>query len=822
MKIQLIKNTGLTLKNKIQHNGDIKPLEDYLATLGYDPDFLTQKERTGKTLTQLTFSETFINGNDNFNIEDIANYDYAVVENYNYLPNIKSFWVITAKRLDSSKNWTIKFEIDLVATFGTSKLNLDNPLSISRKHINIFNEFESYGDKKIKENSILKHRQPSNDFEIKSKAYKDIFYNDLEEKFKNELGIEYWGIYTYSAKDSETVIANNTWLKGSILNAEGKVEYTDEVKITNADAELLTPFKTGGGKISVNNLGSTAELYSWDSSENFKKLIKNPKIKSFKIIDFLPINTITIKNGSIYSKEDVDGIYYSSLQIVDTNDNLINPKPEDIVGFETLAGYSKEILKQEYKPKENILFDFEYADTYFSDDDINNLWTSNQQIEIQFSPFKEFEIGYEIESPYSNNVFSNNDLDILPTKDKPLFNRIYTFSSTSNTFVNELINKTNGATIEKTTRSSEVPLLTDKWEEFNLQKKNRIAQQFGLPAASAGAGFVVGGPVGAAVGLGLSTGGTILKNQKLKNTPATVNNANTDFRSDSISTGINSKRLYIHQPDEKTKNSLAFEFHKFGLFHFYMSDKYNLNNLLPKYRFNYLELSPNATTENTKDLDLSYAKKYIEQLQNGIVFWNYESDSQRKYILDYNYKNPDKEGIMENINTLNLELKTGYNYRLEIDNTSGKYNKGINLTVGIAIGNANLYKPESLTIIASASQPHLFSNIDLNNADDIRAGFVTSGSKFRVDADNIKNANSQLRLMGTFDPDDFIITETPATKKKEKELLKLTKKEALKEAKAKGKNPKKHLTPEQKKALDERTKLARDKAKEQAKNENNN
>lgn len=633
MKIQLLKNVTILDKNKINHNGNFAIVEEYIKSNSepsYDPEFISKGEMNlnGKTIQQTKFSATFIHGENGFNTKEISNYNSAVIFDYPYLPDIKSFWIIKSKKLESSNSWTINFEIDLFTTFGISKIDLSKPIRISRKHISDYDQFESGTiASKLKADSILRHQQPSNDFQFITQKKPSIFYNEREDKLKNNLGLNesIFLIWTLGLD-----MFSDVWDSATFV-AYGNKTYAGDFYLSNPDIQIITPL--GEKQIKYKD-DASSDVYESRPRILFEKWLDDSRVLSAKVVDFLPdpaLNTTT-ETSDILTLDESGTMLVAST----TESNSVFGFAKSNKGFENMGVV--------YKINED-LFDYEITNLDFSEEaDIS--WNKKQVIALQFEPFRSYEIGISTEEFGSNNSFSAGDLEYMPIKDLELLSRKWSYSTQEFSIIDEILNKDRGNEFYKLNRSFDLALATDPWKEANQQKLNRVAQNIALPAASAAAGAAVGGPAGAAVGFGLSTTNTILKNQKLKNTPDTITSTSSDLRTEALA-GYNTRTLKIRKPDNFSETILAQELHKYGLYHFEAQLKLTEQELFPKYRFNYLEISPMESTDIIKDLDQEYKEIYLKQLQNGIVVWDYDNEVKREHFLNYEIKNPDREHTLE-------------------------------------------------------------------------------------------------------------------------------------------------------------------------------
>lgn len=804
MKIQLIKNSGLIGINKIFHNGDFSVVESYLEDR---TDYLIDDfnfdipDSVGKDIKQTKFKNTF-------RLDSIEGYDSAVVEDYPFIEG-KSFWIIKNKNYLDNGQWDIEFELDLVSTYGISKLDIDKEIAISRKHMNYSSQFNNYLTGDLKNDSIYRHQQPSNDFEIKSFKFEKYFYNEREDEIAEYLRTDNFLVYVL-ARDSFD-IGDNFEVGLTALNTDiepSETNYFSEHEGYAPDSYITAIIPATFSNINFLDTDGTETGNNSSPMGLFIRELKDwEEIQYAGIIDYNPnpqyqIIGETTEDNTVRSWGLDNGIKTSYVLIKTDGENEAVGVIPDVV---TKKGYTTT-----YNPIGDELFQFKLPDSFFAEDDDLNKWDTSQVLEIEFSPFKSFEIGAETENPYSKNIISNNDLNNMPLADKVLFERTLSPNAQASTHY-DTFDTIFGNGIHKTSRHGELAHLSNAWADRNNQKIVNSISDWAGPIKAAAAGAAVGGPVGAAVGGGLAAFNTVLKNQKMKNAPSTLQNTSNDLKDEMVS-GYNTKNLYIHGMDGNTKNAVAFEFHKWGTYHFEYSIKYSLDKLLPRIRFNYLELSQVASVEHIKELDLTYALSYLDQLKNGIVFWSWDiSDQINNYLFNYNYKNPDKEGILEKINKYDVNVQTGYSYAITLDNSTGKYDNGILFTYSFRTDSDTMLRENTYTSMLPFGDYLEIRNEYITNATLMRVqklGTIgTANARFSFDLENV-SADGYISIIGAFNSDDFSVEETPSTKKSLKKKIKMD--EKIAKANLKNRTPLKiarTLTEEQKAALDKKTNI---------------
>lgn len=799
MNIKLLKNTKIDYKNKIA--GGIEQLELYLKSYdsGYDD---TRTELNTKNISQYSLSITLDRKVANFNEEHILEYDAVIIEDYPYLRNIKSFWLIQNKKFNSESNWTFDLEIDLISTFGIDKIDLDKPFKISRKHIRDLDNFENYETKKLKTNHFYKNSQPSLDFDTFSNLKKEFIYNDNEKEIEANIGSKYWAIFAVNLSEfsssSDTVYYDFNF----------SFDDNEDIIIGSSLGFPATPWLNRTFKYPDNSVvpkSSPNRLWARELIDD------DSRVESISIIDFQPYNIYSIPDKAAGTTEDPYVIINNSGEaglaaiLTTLDDEVVGVAPRYIKQSNTTSTY---------KASEN-LFDFTIADTYFDGTD-NDLWTEKHILAMDFPPFKYFELNFSSETPFSRNLFDYSDMDKMIKKDVEFLERRYDFSTPTLSYNDKLLNKSTGQSNFGLRRDFTPSRATDAWKEYNHNKTNRSMTDFGLPVAAAGAGAVagsvvpgigtaIGAGVGAAIGIGTSVANTVLKRQKVKGQPDTTTEASIDF-GNVLLKGLDTKGIYIHTPISSQKTAIAFELHKWGLYFHDMGKKFNnKDEILPKKRFNYLEISSSENINIIKDLDRVYSMIYLGQFKGGITLWEYGNSDTDNYIFNYNYKNPDKKGILEQMNEWILDIEAGYNYYISVDRE--KYDNGLTITAGLTTSTW-LNADNTLSIpMAPNITGTFFNSNDLELADRLQLN-IGSDDKITFIISNVKEAGF-FRLYSNWNPDDIEVTKTATSlrtlRKESKENKKKLKK--LKNENSIVITSKKELTEEQRKAMEERTKI---------------
>lgn len=817
MQLQLLKNTKIDYKNKIA--GGIEQLELYLKSYesGYDESWSTIEIFNNKKISQYSVSITLENGFADFNPDLIIEYDAVIINDYPYLRNQKSFWLIQNKNFNSEKNWTFDLEIDLLSTFGLDKLDISKPIKFARKHIRDLDNFKNYKDKLLTEDHFYKNTQPGMAFDTFSLLKKEFIYNENEKKTEERIGTKYWAVYAFNGSVAGDVEGESIYLHNNFVFDDNK-----NIHIGSPILYLVTPwvskhfFFPGGDSLPP----VSTPLRLWG-----RELIDNDEgVNSISIVDFQPYNLFEITDEGDGSLEDPFHIINNKAD--SEPDTIITSSEGDTEAIGVTPNYiSQSNTTTTYKSSEN-LFDFEIADNYF-ENDTKDLWNEKQVLAMEFPPFKYFELNFSSETPFSRNLFDYSDMDRLITKDSEFLERRYDFSTPILGVNDKILNKTTGQSNFGLRRDFTPPRATNTWKEYNRQKVNRSMTDFGLPIGAAatgaiagsvvpGVGTAVGAGVGAAVGIATKTGKTILKRQSIKNTPDTITEASIDF-ANVLLKGLDTKGIYIHTPIASQKTSIAYELHKWGSYFHEMGKKFkSIKDILPKTRFNYLELSSSEDTNITKNIDRIYSLIYIGQLMGGITFWEFGNSSTDKYLFNYNYKNPDKEGILEQNNTIKFVIPAGYTANIK-QKSSVSEDKYRNTTIqGMAEtgGEGNGYS-DNWSIFLVPGDRDVGSAYAITSSSDGSAdrrinthlGY-NHGILFSLPES--QSSDTTLTLVGPLNPDDFELETTAATYKESKKEYKALKKEYKNKVKNNTKiipMMKKELTQEQKEALNEKTKI---------------
>lgn len=652
MKVFLIKNSSIDAKNIIEHNNNFLLVEQYLeVNTNYNSnDFenLISIDIKDMEIEQLQFSKIFTNGNKNgdFILEDVSLLNGAIIENHPFIKQ-KSYWLIEKKKIINSDECEITFIFHSSQTWGIGKLNLEMPLQIEKKHFNYVGQFldpSNRSPNKLKTDSIFREMQPSGDIDIIATKKNNFFKNEAELKIIQKWLIEKWVVVTikkdddvltfydetgevpFDDKDGFNILVEPT---NSELN-NNKIRYKYPNLYINLYVPLLeaapeVPFNIGGKIISINGLFQ------------LNQIIKNEYVYDLKIIDNLPSNKLSLNDNDeiegfdLYAKIKDAGGYWFADRVISKENSQVSYSP---------------ISEQ----KSKLLYDFKLVDKNYNND---LMFESNQILELNFEPFKYFTFEFYSEVIGTGWHLNNNQLRFLPKVNQELFKRNFNYAPYSLEYIDE-VDVLFGSKFNKTKRSILLPVDNDAWMQYNQQKLIRGTGEFidiaSTTAGAAATGFSVGGfpgaIIGAGIGFGLSTIETILNQQAIKQTPNTAQGSATEINTEALS-GYDSKSITIYEPIDSQIKKLAFEFHKEGIwcynFNFTID---SIDDLLPKDRFNFLKLSKLAQISVIKnDLDDVYRKNYLENFQNGITLWNWNTKG-KAFIFDYKIKNPDRNNNM--------------------------------------------------------------------------------------------------------------------------------------------------------------------------------
>lgn len=661
MRVFLLRNTGITRTRTIEHNNDFTIVEDFLSkTSNYDIGLMDDESISGlskRTLTKLkslSFTETFNDNKDNggLDILKINEYDSAIVKGYKLFPNIsKTFWRIKNVIYISGGQYTLDFELDISTTFGISLLDFSNSKpKFERKHIAYKKQFfdlENYG---LNSSSILREHQPKGEEQIFYHPTDVKLTNPAIEEIKAKWGFEYWIVFTMrrDGVEGETENIDLAFSTRNNTNTDSRqrletASFQVFVPISNQD--ITIELSDGDGTITMNGY----KTYSINKG--------NPALENARIIDWPPVNDMYI-----------DG------------DKLIVP---GILNFgdidKEVAIISPEISKDKSRtplhiPQDEMdrLFDWVPAESDFEIDGENQFETKHI-LDLEFFPFKEFEIGFYSEYENSGWTFENNMLRYLIKKNAPLFYRSFAFGENDWGVVDVLTDAKDsyglqyGSAVNKIKRTLQYPLFNDVWKEYTQQRLVQGAQQFLIPV---GVGFLNGGIKGGLAGAGIASVSTALRNIEMKNKPDTAQGS-ADIINIEQMEYFDTKAIKVKQLQFETRNRIAFEFHKFGTYHYNNNIKIeSIEDLLPNERFNYLKLSKIENLEILKNKNLPeiVLKSFLDVLKTGITYWVWGNDqkdatypdlellpsstlipAQNKntirntLIFNYNIKNPEKE-----------------------------------------------------------------------------------------------------------------------------------------------------------------------------------
>ncbi len=653
MQIFLIKNSDIDKLNTIKHVNDFQIVLDYLTekTNYNNTDMENITSTNGSNIKFNSFNEVFnidsVNGT--YNLEDLNNFNGAVIKNYPFYKNYNdglSYWWIS--KIEYLNNLSVKifFTLDAVTTFSIGVIDIKKVVNIDRKHKNYVNEISPNGE--MSKDSFFRMLQSTPDFDSIVEYHPRFFTYDNEE---NQLALarsQYWFVFTV---EKEFLTNNPSSGTPTILKMTERINnyHTYEQYFrSNYNYFVLL----GTNKIAQDYIFDYIDpppdpppdppedpetyIQTVNFADLFYSLIADPKLIEIKVFDFPPFKEMYTNN---------EGQVHGYYKFWDHNHYFQGIKPERLENTWSVKLYPQADKK---------LFTFE-APSLLDD------FKKEHILELQFEPFKSFELGFTNEPMNTGFQFSNNDKIELKNDKICRIPNLGTGSYGWTDILEENYNKKDvGETKDtvysslygnKTKRSIVFPTVSSKWNEYNEQKKYRSFTDFGKPIAGvAKTAALIAIPGGVAVkGAALVTKvgksasglfGTMAKRKSIKNTPDTVSGSSDDILTEMLS-NFNSKCLKVKKYNENAENAIALEFHKYGAKFFnmpFMLD--SVNALFVKQRFNFIKLS-NLDIKKEYNFDLS--NYLIDLLVDGITFWEFPNANTNvtNEIFSYKKANPD-------------------------------------------------------------------------------------------------------------------------------------------------------------------------------------
>lgn len=188
--------------------------------------------------------------------------------------------------------------------------------------------------------------------------------------------------------------------------------------------------------------------------------------------------------------------------------------------------------------------------------------------------------------------------------------------------------------------SNEMTLLTNAWQDYELQNKASLRTGILSGVAQAGAGLALGAITG---GVGLAVAGSavistaggianeLIKRQDIKETPDTLRKSMGSAVVDD-----NIKGLYLqveeHQIKDVYRNIIFNYFYHYG----YKCNDFKKPNTRSRYYFNYIKIiGANIKT----NIDADFRAEIENAYNNGITIWHYRNASTFKGVNNYDYEN---------------------------------------------------------------------------------------------------------------------------------------------------------------------------------------
>lgn len=585
---------------------------------------------------------------DNFKYFNLKN-DYAAVFDYPFNPDKWTYFFINKiEYLSNFNHFKITLNIDLLNTFNILEvIDVNRKIAMYRGHLKDSSLFDNSVDYlKFKKEHPFKLMQPiSQDVNFKNQKYLNKLINTKKEQIAINLGFEKWAIFAVAPDAFEhwqnaeynNIIATKT---NSTIPYENKIiqrgsTETLYVYVPYSDSEI----KVKGG---VNN-----------TTLRFKRLYDylkgNPLLYSIQLIDFPPFNYLE-------DREDTEGHYlYVPAIIIYDGPSSTDPALGIIAGsnFQDKDGNSIEMANQGIRREDlinyfaienNFIFDYKKPtnedDWIITDDQplTNFLWNEKNEIIMQFSPFKNYEIGYFSESYNNYEIYSLNNQQTIDFNeiDRPFLNRywlINSFATTSfaseigdNIYYDDKIENENyfeGNYSTKENRALLYPTINNAWSNYNLQKEARAIDDFGQPIAAGLIGRLVFKKGGGLIGGGISLTNKIIKRQTIKHEPNEIKNNSIDIFSELI-IGHNSFTISKNEIRDNQRESIAYDYFKKGIY--LLNNYFHIRKILfNKERFNFLQISQEENIDIfNQNLIKIYRNDYLNILKNGVWYWIYK------------------------------------------------------------------------------------------------------------------------------------------------------------------------------------------------------
>lgn len=618
---------------------DSEKLTDYLAEFrGFKTDLLQEYNLTANLAD-------FLDCNINLNLLDIDSseiqyYTSALIKDHPLYEGY-SLWIIKNHKYKNQNNFICKLHISILNTKGIKNLIKlkDNFINITRKHKG-YNE--DFTDDKLNRDSIFRELQPSININLKPNITDDDTIQIENDKGLADLYTDYpsgyWIIATldpydniifqtkYIGKNQKAQISLNTiTILFYCSNDKDQIKYnaswngTDPNIISVDSVQLINDIQLLGNKI----------IYSIVLTDIPPYKIKYDK--ETKTINYDKNNKPTfLSNLAPYWKDNTTKEFFGLYSPTITDDNCWHRY--HVKNIKTLWDYEKT------------------TPTYNKESDI--LFNGKQLLEKQFSPFKQFSLGLNLEFAVSGNIFNNNDR--LDPSDPNIFEATFTGMPVESTILIKFLNLINNQQYRQFKRSIELPLDNNDYINVSQNKKSFAVSNFLMPlkdaAITGGIGMASGDPVvaGAMAAIGFIGGeiGNIMHYWTQQENYNTNTNIATDFTTLTY-TDFSLKSLFVWKLKENMDNKISMQLHKNGISFFDLPYLFeNWKQFLPKDRFNSVSLSV------SNSMDMLYIQKFNTEITKEITklltkrveVWNYDKKTpdRNKLMFQYNYKNPDK------------------------------------------------------------------------------------------------------------------------------------------------------------------------------------
>ncbi|AHK22642.1 hypothetical protein X271_00542 [Candidatus Hepatoplasma crinochetorum Av] len=637
MEILLFQNT------KIQKNRVIRMrISNYLKSLNSFQITDTLISDLKWNSFKLIINNSEINFDYFFNNSEII--DLIQVKNYpffnkkNLLQENLTYWNIIKINYISDNELELELEINWLQSYNLSKLiDIFTNFSVERCHINFKKQFNS--DNELLYDSILQNDQPSDNFDIEKYFFNDILNSTQSQNISDGFGIQKWLLIFINKEYIENLESGDILhFKKSKRNENDTIQQID--KVYNV---IFSPITSIGSKMKIFDLlGNLIAEISGKISYEWARNLPDNEILNITVVDNYPLGNIgewsDIYGGLVFNNEDVGFV-------------------EDVNSGKALGIVLKNFKNDDDNmDKKQIIGQLKIMDSdsiiNYSENNknIGDNWDYNDEEILNFYPFKQFEISGQNENFGSGLSFSQKDLPKLK-KDNIIANYFYSFSPFSWTINLKLLSSIEDKRYWlEINRDFQLWKNTDQYLKYKQNSTLNGKGDYLVPTIGLGMGalltfFTDGIWAGAWAGLAASSAlneiDTFLNHKSIKNESNSISNSGKELENEALK-GFNYTSLKLIMPNFYAIKSIAFEFHKKGIYYFnYFSNLFEILN--SKKNFIYLKISKTEDIKIFNQNVFEYEKQEIlKLLKKGVHFWNYYNNK-IDMIFNFNYSNPDND-----------------------------------------------------------------------------------------------------------------------------------------------------------------------------------